>query len=347
MHPVRRATVLVVSVAAVAAIAVGVYAALSATGSSSSAAPSHATTPPEVDQATLDSLPPGRMLVRTVAPRAPRRDGDVYSLDADGVTKVGDFACKRVASSPAGTGLCLTIAENGIDYDAIVFDEKYKPVRRFAIDGVPDRARISADGRYGAYTTFESPDSQSYFNNTFEFSTNTRIVDMRTGKELLRLDDLDVPLSKARDQYRDSTPDFWGVTFAGGDRYYATMAKGSNRFLIKGRIGESRAQALGADIECPAISPDGTRIAFKLRIGGTTRWRLSVLDIASGRETRLAEKRSIDDQPEWIGNDLIAYSDDYSVFVVPADGSGKPRRLARRATSPTWVDAEPAASQRP
>jgi WD40 repeat protein len=279
----------------------------------------------------------GRMLVRAVDPKAPRRDGRVYELSADGVDEAGDLSCKRVHASPAGPGLCLLRAENGIDYDAVIFDADHEQRRRFPIDGVPDRARVSADGRYGAFTTFAASDAEAYFANADEFSTNTRIVDMRSGRELLRVKDLVV--SEDGERIATINPQYWGVTFAGGDRYYATLGTLEHHYLIEGRIGERRARMVGEHIECPALSPDGTRIAYKRRIGATIRWRLYVLDLASGRKTPLAERRSIDDQPEWLDDDTIAYSDDKDVYAVPADGSGSPRRVAAAATSPAALGA--------
>jgi hypothetical protein len=117
------------------------------------------------------------------------------------------------------------------------------------------------------------------------------------------------------------------------------MATGVTHYLIRGAVGSGQARVIARRVECPALSPDGTRIAYKRRIPYTTTWRLHVLHLATGRDVRLPERRSIDDQPEWWGDDRIAYSDDRSVFVVPADGSGRVRRIAAHATSPTYLPA--------
>ena len=342
MYLHKRARALTVALIALAAIAAAVYAVLSAQGPSGAASAGQAASAPKADPSALDALPAGgRMLVRAVDPRAPRRDGRVYELSASGMRPAGDLSCKRVYASPAGPGLCLLLADNGIDYDAVVFDGDHAPRRRFAIDGVPDRARVSQDGRYGAYTSFDAADSQTYFASSEAVSTNTRIVDMRTGRELLRLADLAVtrngkPITAVgpRDLF---TPQYWGVTFAGGDRFYATLGIGRDHHLIEGRVGERTARTIAERVECPALSPDGTRIAYKRRIGETNRWRLHVLDLATRRETPLAERRSIDDQPEWAGDDTVVYSDDKDVFAVPADGGGRPTRVMSGATSPGWL----------
>ncbi len=87
-------------------------------------------------------------------------------------------------------------------------------------------------------------------------------------------------------------------------------------------------------VECPSLSPDGKQIAFKSRIGTKTRWRLKVLDLATRADHPVAEHRSIDDQVEWLDADTLVYSDGVNVYTVPADGSGKVRRILRDATSP-------------
>src|SRR5690606_16496413 len=102
-------------------------------------------------------------------------------------------------------------------------------------------------------------------------------------------------------------------------------------------------EVVAEDVECPSLSPDGRRIAYKHRIGGlpgTVRWQPWVLDLASGARHALAETRSVDDQAQWLDDEQVLYalasaearigSDQW---VVPADGSGEPRRLLAGAYS--------------
>jgi hypothetical protein len=276
---------------------------------------------------------PGAMLVRAVDPRAPRHDGRLYELSQSGEAKqAGRLACKRVHAVGGGPGLCLALGETGVDYDGVVFDSRYRETVRFPIDGVPDRARVSPDGRYGAYTSFDRSASEGYFESTGDFSTYARIVALDTGEVLLRFEDL--VLTRNGDRISTAGAEFWGVTFAPGGRYYATAAIDGEHYLISGTVRVPLSRVLRKRVECPALSPDGRRIAYKRRIGDSNRWRLHVLELDSGRDVALAERRSIDDQPEWAGSNRIAYSDDRSVFVVPADGTGAPRRVATNATSP-------------
>ena len=128
-------------------------------------------------------------------------------------------------------------------------------------------------------------------------------------------------------------PNLWGVTFVDDDTFYATAASGGKTWLVRGSLSAKQLTSIRDDVECPSLSPDGTRIAFKkhgdLPAG---QWRLAVYDLATGTETALAETRSVDDQVEWLDDDHVLYglprdrpaaprrSD---VWVVPADGSGR------------------------
>ena len=42
-----------------------------------------------------------------------------------------------------------------------------------------------------------------------------------------------------------------------------------------------------SDAECPSLSPDGTRVAYKKRLSRLGPWDLVVLDLATGIETPL------------------------------------------------------------
>jgi hypothetical protein len=63
---------------------------------------------------------------------------------------------------------------------------------------------------------------------------------------------------------------FWGITFArDSDRFYATMATGGRvaeiganggTHLIEGSVAARTAKVIHDNVECPSLSPDGTRI---------------------------------------------------------------------------------------
>jgi hypothetical protein len=273
------------------------------------------------------------LLVRAVDYDNPRLNGRLFTAGlapGEQPRAAGDMACERVHENAAGNGLCLAAKPHGFDYQGVVYGPGRRPLHRFSIAGVPDRARVSPDGRYGGFTAFLS--GHTYSAGLRSFSTHTAIVDMRAGKPLFNLDQLEV--THDGEPFERADANFWGVAFAGGDRFYATLGSGGHHYLLEARVGTRRARVIDKQMECPSPSPDGSRIAYKRRIGKQDRWRLHVLDLSSGRDVALAEPRSIDDQPEWLDDTTIVYSDDRNVYAVPADGSGRPHRLVARASSP-------------
>lgn len=324
-----------VAVAVACAVAGGGYvalAALTADGTTSDARPALV-----VDPRGAAAVPAGgELLVRAVDYDNERLNGRLYRTPlAAGAEpqRAGELACERVHQNAAGDGLCLAAKRHGFDYEAVVYGPGQQPRHRFTVPGVPDRARVSPDGRYAGFTTFLS--GHTYSAGVRSFETRTAIVDMRSGRELFDLHELEVTRDGERFERADAN--LWGVTFAGGDRFYATLGSGGRHYLIEGRVGTRTARVIADRVECPSLSPDGTRIAYKRRIGKQDRWRLHVRDLRGGRDVALAERRSIDDQPEWLGDDTIVYSDDRAVYAVPADGSGRPHRLVARASSPVGL----------
>jgi hypothetical protein len=320
------------AIAATCVLAGGAYvavAALTADGTTSDARPRLV-----VDARGAAAVAAGRgLLVRAVDYDNPRLNGRLYEapLRPDARPRpTGRLACERVHENPAGDGLCLAAEHHGFDYEGVVYGPGRRPRHRFSIPGVPDRARVSPDGRYAGFTAFLS--GHAYSAGVRSFSTHTAIVDLRAGRPLFNLDELAV--TRNGEPFERADANFWGVAFADGDRFYATLGSGGDHYLLEASVSTRRARVIGDHVECPSPSPDGRWIAYKRRIGKQDRWRLHVLDLRSGRDVALAEHRSIDDQPEWLDGDTIVYSDDRNVYAVPADGSGRPHRLVARASSP-------------
>jgi hypothetical protein len=168
------------------------------------------------------------------------------------------------------------------------------------------------------------------------FSTHTVLIDMAAGDVIADLETFIV----TRDGRTIDAPDFnfWGVTFApGGDRFYATLSTRGRMYLVRGSVRARRMEVLHEGVECPSLSPDATRLAFKKR--HRDGWRLSVLDLATMRETPLAETRSVDDQAEWLDDGHVLYGLGGHVWRVRADGRGRPVRFLEDALSPAVVRA--------
>jgi hypothetical protein len=262
--------------------------------------------------------------------------------------------CDR-ADFDGGVGLCLSRSTSFLSSTrALVFDSHFHVLHTAQLTGYPSRARVSPDGRYGAVTTFVSGDSYATMG---QFSTRTDIIELATGRVLFGLDKLSV--TRDGQPFREVDFNFWGVTFAADGRtFYATLGTGGSNYLIKGDLETRTAVVLRSGVECPSLSPDGTRIAFKSRNPGpVATWRISVLDLKTLVAHPLAETRDVDDQPAWLNNGTVMYglvhdaadqnivnqsslpalttggSIPTDTWVAPTGGSGTPQLLVAGAWS--------------
>jgi hypothetical protein len=227
-------------------------------------------------------------------------------------------------------------------YKSQIVDADFVPTHDLPLPGLPSRARLSPDGTLAATTTFVFGDSYA---QPGQFSTRTLISRIADGTT----EDLEsYTLMVDGRQINAIDRNLWGVTFVDDDAFYATAASGNTTWLVRGSMQEKTLTALRTDVECPSLSPDGTRIAFK-RHGDLPagNWRLAVLDLATMQETVLSEVRSVDDQAVWLDNATILYglprneagTATSDIWTVPADGTGQPAILVHDAWSPSVVTA--------
>jgi hypothetical protein len=257
------------------------------------------------------------------------------------------LSCERVDYA-AGRGVCLT-ANRGVTttYAAIVFDQSFKPLFTLELGGIPSRVRVAPDGKVAAVSVLVSGHSYGGAN----FSTATSVIDLERGTYVVpNFEQLNV--SSGSQPFDAVDRNFWGVTFAkNSDTFYATVASGGQSHLIEGTLSGRRAELLSEEVECPSLSPDNRRLAFKHRVGnglGPVQWRLAVLDLETRQRVLLAETRSVDDQVAWLDDDHVMYalpasesgSAESNTWVVDADGNGAPRLLVPQAYSAVvWRDA--------
>lgn len=99
-------------------------------------------------------------------------------------------------------------------------------------------------------------------------------------------------------------------------------------------------------IECPSVSPDGTRIAYKKSDTGTLSGHRSIAvpDLASGKEMVLSEQQNIDDQIEWLDSSTLLYGlprdgseQDSDIWSIKTDPNTRPTLFIEHAWSPAAV----------
>jgi hypothetical protein len=254
---------------------------------------------------------------------------------------VSGLSCQRVYFN-GERGICLTSTRDGAtsSWWAELFDSRFTPGARVPLTGEPSRVRVSPDGTLAAATVFE--EGHSYADH--RFSTRTSLTSLPDGKSLGDLEQF----ATWRDgrPYRADDVNFWGLTFASdSDTFFATLDTGGVSYLVKGGVKARRMEFVRAGVECPSISPDNTRIAFKKRIGARSQgwWQIAVLDLATMKETLVTlEARTVDDQVEWLDNDRVAYhltggSNAADLWAVRVDNTSKPELLVPAAFSPAVI----------
>lgn len=250
------------------------------------------------------------------------------------------ITCERSSTNRTG-GACLH-ADRGVATSSqlVVLDSSLAEVSAEPLNGTPSRTRLSPDGSLIATTTFVA--GHSYADTGF----STEAVIRKDGRSLGNLEDWTATVDGR--PLLAASRNFWGGTFApDDDTFYVTAAVGQTTWLMKGSIRGRTLTSMRTDAECPALSPDGTKLGYKKRLGNATPgvWRFAVLDLASGTETLLAETRNVDDQLEWLDDAHVLYQLPRSgadatvtdIWSVPADGTGAPELFIAEASSPSVV----------
>jgi hypothetical protein len=257
---------------------------------------------------------------------------------------VTSVSCDRVYFA-GGRGICSGADERYYGNRGVVdLDASLQTGHRYEDPvGISSRARVSSDGHYGSVTVFVAGDSYGA-----PFSTRDALFDLTSGASLGTLEDYTVYKDGAA--FQSPNFNFWGTTFAhDGDRFYATLGEGSvgaTTYLVEGSIATRQLRVLRTNVECPSLSPDGARIAYKKRISEPATWQLAVLDLTTLRDTMLDEARSVDDQVEWLDDTHILYATSRSstgtdtavdIWLASTTNDESPRLYLTDASSPVVV----------
>jgi hypothetical protein len=278
--------------------------------------------------------------------------GEVERVDPDG-DRIG-LGVRCLRGYLAGAILaCLRVGDGpSAGYEAAVFDASrviagpvsgpisaVDVLARIPLPGVPSRVRVSASGRLVAWTSFVQGDSYA----PGDFSTRTGVYDLQTGAFVTSLEGFATTVDGRRWHRADTN--IWGVTLADNDRtFFATLGSAGHTWLMRGDLRARTLRSVHRNVECPSLSPDGHRVAYKKRVGDV--WRLTVLDLATGAETPLAEPASVDDQVTWLDGQSVLYArpargrSGSDIWRVPADGTGTPSVYLAGASSPAMITPE-------
>jgi hypothetical protein len=256
---------------------------------------------------------------------------------------VTDLRCDRLDFGRT-VGLCLLDTRGGVGPPAraVLVDAALRTLATFDLAGLPIRVRLSPDERWAAATVFVTGERYES-----DFTTRTVLIDVAARRVLGDLEQF----TTERDGRVFSRVDFnfWGVTFLSGGGFYATLGTGGSRLLVRGDAATRRAVVAKEAVECPSVSPDGTRVAFKKPLGPGAGWRLFAMDVATGLEWPIGgEARSIDDQVEWLDDGHVLYQfaeshglpeDAMHVWMSPAgeDTTVRPTVFIRAGHSPAVV----------
>lgn len=253
---------------------------------------------------------------------------------------LSDTACDRVYAA-AGVLSCLRI-QRGIPttFSATVFDLAGTAVASWPLPGIPSRTRLSSDGSLVSTTSFVTGHSYA----TVGFSTET-VVSRVSGESYGNLEDFALFIDGERLTAADRN--IWGVTFAADDAtFYATAASGGKTWLVHGDLLERTLTAVVGNAECPSLSPDGSRVAFKKNSGTpeAPHWGIAVLNLTTEEEVVLPESRNVDDQVEWLNDSTLLYGlaredaiGDSDVWSIDSGGATAPSLFIEHAWSPSVV----------
>ncbi len=263
--------------------------------------------------------------------------------DPSGPRTFTDVPCDRV-DADAGGATCL-VTERGVvtKFSDVLYDADWQESDTLSLAGIPSRTRLSPDGSLVASTVFVN--GHSYMQTGF--STVTTVRSTTGGENYGNLEHFTLDIGG--EEVAPVDRNVWGVTFVDDQTFYATVGTGGQTYLVRGDLGARTLTALTENAECPSLSPDGSKVAFKIDVDPSDQkvWGLAVYDLATGERTALTDgPEPVDDQVEWLDDDTLVYGQPRTdeagvtdIWAVDTYPDAEPHLLIEEAWSPAVVSA--------
>lgn len=256
--------------------------------------------------------------------------------DPSGPRGLGTIACDRVDAAEGLLSCMRTVRGIPTTFETRVLDASGQTVETQPLPGIPSRTRVSDDGLV-ATTAFVT--GHSYATNSFSTETTVTSPD---GRDFGNLENFTMMVDGRELTAIDRN--VWGVTFARDGDFYATVASGGKTWLMSGDFTDKRLDSITENAECPSISPDGRRVAYKKRKAGAgaVHWDIAVLDLSSKKETLLPLEKGLDDQVEWLDDETLLFGlpredavGDSDVYSIDIHTDSQPQLFIEHAWSPS------------
>lgn len=258
--------------------------------------------------------------------------------DPAGRRTLTNLPCDRVDATVEMLSCMRIVRGIPTTFETEVMDSVQQRVARWDLPGIPSRTRVS-DGGLVATTSFVTGHSYA----ADGFSTET-VVHGVNGADYGNLQEFTILIDGKELSAVDRN--VWGVSFLSENEFFATVASGGKTWLVAGNLHERTLISVTTNSECPSVSPDKTRVAYKkLRPGpGPVHWDIAVLDLDSKEEQQITLDQGFDDQLEWLDDQTLLFGQprkgaigDSDVYSIRAEAAAQPQLLVEHAWSPSVV----------